>query len=76
LLTWLRILPDSAPHRSFHMMRTDAYDRFCTILEKRFTRQEIERLLGETGFENVRFSDSAPFWCAVATSASRPLHHG
>jgi ubiquinone/menaquinone biosynthesis C-methylase UbiE len=75
LLTWVRVLPDSAPlsfykDRSFYMMRTDAYDRFCTTLERRFTRQEIERLLGEAGFQNVTFSDSAPFWCAVAVRAS------
>ena len=28
--------------KSFYVMRTDAYDRFCTRLEKRFTRSEIE----------------------------------
>jgi ubiquinone/menaquinone biosynthesis C-methylase UbiE len=77
LLTWLRILPQSAPlsfykDRSFYMMRTDAYDRFCTILEKRFTKKEIEGMLVEAGFENVRFSDSAPFWCAVATREAGP----
>ena len=52
--------------RSFYTMRTDAYDRFCTSLEKRFTRIEIERLLGAAGFEQIDFSDQMPFWCAVA----------
>jgi ubiquinone/menaquinone biosynthesis C-methylase UbiE len=51
---------------SFYMMRTDAYDRFCTSLEKRFTRAEIEQMLREAGFDRIVFSDQVPFWCAVA----------
>jgi ubiquinone/menaquinone biosynthesis C-methylase UbiE len=52
-------------NRSFYVMRTDAYDRFCTSLEKRFTRKQIERMLSDAGFEEIRFSEQAPFWCAV-----------
>jgi ubiquinone/menaquinone biosynthesis C-methylase UbiE len=52
-------------NRSFYVMRTDAYDRFCTSLEKRFTRKQIEHLLGDAGFEEIRFSELVPFWCAV-----------
>ena len=51
--------------KSFYVMRTDAYDRFSTRLEKRFTRGEIEGMLKLAGFERVLFSDNAPFWCAV-----------
>ena len=51
--------------RDFYVMRTDAYDRFCTRLEQRFTRQQIERMLLGAGFEEIRFSDESPFWCAV-----------
>ncbi|MGB6967143.1 MAG: class I SAM-dependent methyltransferase, partial [Xanthobacteraceae bacterium] len=51
--------------KSFYVMRTDAYDRFCTRLEKRFTRSEIETMLTRAGFANIRFSDSEPLWCAV-----------
>jgi ubiquinone/menaquinone biosynthesis C-methylase UbiE len=51
--------------RSFYTMRTDAYDRFCTSLEKRFSRAEIQRMLEDAGFERVVFSDQVPFWCAV-----------
>lgn len=51
--------------KSFYVMRTDAYDRFCTRLEKRFTRQEIEAMLRRAGFVDIRFSDREPFWCAV-----------
>jgi ubiquinone/menaquinone biosynthesis C-methylase UbiE len=51
--------------RSFYVMRTDAYDRFCTSLEKRFTRRQIEQMLRDAGFDEIRFSEQVPFWCAV-----------
>jgi ubiquinone/menaquinone biosynthesis C-methylase UbiE len=52
-------------NRKFYVMRTDAYDRFCTRLEQRFTRQQIESMLIDAGFSEIRFSDEAPYWCAV-----------
>jgi ubiquinone/menaquinone biosynthesis C-methylase UbiE len=72
LLNAMGIMPRAAPlawykDRSFYVMRTDAYDRFCTILEQRFTKAQIEAMLREAGFENVIFSDREPCWCAVAT---------
>ena len=51
--------------KSFYVMRTDAYDRFCTRLEQRFTRTEIEAMLKRAGFTDIEFSDREPFWCAV-----------
>ncbi len=54
--------------KSFYVMRTDALDRFGTVLEKRFARDQIARLLKQTGFVNIRFSDSEPFWCVVAST--------
>lgn len=51
--------------RSFYTMRTDAYDRFCTSLEKRFSRAEIQRMLEDAGFARITFSEQVPFWCAV-----------
>ena len=51
--------------KSFYVMRTDAYDRFCTRLEKRFRRSEIERMLTRAGFKDITFSSKQPFWCAV-----------
>ncbi len=50
---------------SFYTMRTDARDRFGTPLEHRFTRQQIKKMMEGAGLVNVRFSDAAPFWCAV-----------
>ena len=51
--------------KSFYVMRTDAYDRFCTRLEKRFRRSEIERMLTRAGFKDITFSSKQPFWCVV-----------
>jgi SAM-dependent methyltransferase len=56
--------------KSFYVMRTDAYDRFCTRLEKRFTRLEIEQMLGHAGFTDICFSEREPFWCAVGIKAA------
>ena len=52
-------------HQKFYVMRTDAYDRFCTSLEQRFTRRQIEQMLSGAGFDHIRFSERAPYWCAV-----------
>jgi ubiquinone/menaquinone biosynthesis C-methylase UbiE len=61
-----RLLPLSwYADKSFYVMRTDAYDRFCTRLEKRFTRAQIDEMLRQAGFKQIRFSESPPYWCAV-----------
>jgi SAM-dependent methyltransferase len=56
---------ESYRHRKFYVMRTDAYDRFCTRLEQRFTREQIEQMLTSAGFDEIRFSNNVPYWCAV-----------
>jgi SAM-dependent methyltransferase len=56
--------------KSFYVMRTDAYDRFCTRLEKRFRRSEVEHMLTCAGFKDVVFSDRQPFWCAVGIKSA------
>ena len=52
-------------NHSFYTMRTDSRDRFGTPLEKRFTRKEITKMMTAAGLDDVRFSDFAPYWCAV-----------
>jgi len=52
--------------RTFYVMRTDALDRFGTRLEHRYTQSQIAAMLEAAGFKEVRFSDSPPYWCAVA----------
>lgn len=57
--------------KSFYVMRTDAYDRFCTRLEKRFVRAELERLMRDAGLEQIRFSETPPYWCAIGLAPAR-----
>ncbi|HET6866628.1 MAG TPA: class I SAM-dependent methyltransferase [Solirubrobacteraceae bacterium] len=56
-------------NRSLYTMRTDAYDRFGTRLEQRFTRREIAEMMSAAGLRDLRFSESPPFWCAVGYRA-------
>jgi len=56
--------------KSFYVMRTDAYDRFCTRLEKRFSKAQIEQMLAGAGFGSIVFSDSPPYWCAVGIKSA------
>ena len=42
-------------HASFATMRTDAFDRFATRLEKRFTRTEIAQLMTDAGLGDIAF---------------------
>jgi SAM-dependent methyltransferase len=53
-------------HASFATMRTDAFDRFGTRLEKRFTRAEIRDLMAGAGLEQISFREGPPYWCALA----------
>jgi hypothetical protein len=52
-------------------MRTDALDRFGTRLEQRFTRDEIKQMMHNAGLEDIRFSDSKPFWVAVGFKSGK-----
>ncbi len=51
--------------RSFYTMQTDAYDRFGTRLEQRFTRGEIEGLMCAAGLSAIEFRNASPYWCAI-----------
>lgn len=55
--------------RSFYVMRTDALDRLGTRLEHRYSRNEIRAMMERAGLKNIRFSENAPYWCAVGTKA-------
>lgn len=68
----LNQLPSNWPlayyrNKEFYVMRTDALDRFGTRLEQRFNRQQIVEMLERAGFNNISFSEHAPYWCAIAT---------
>ena len=51
--------------KSFYTMRTDALDHFGTRLENRFTQKEIKEMLEDAGLIDIKFSDIAPYWCAI-----------
>ncbi len=53
-------------NKSFYFMATDSLDRFGTKLEKRFTKKEIEKMLLNAGFVNIKFSENTPYWVALA----------
>lgn len=70
LLDWAGWLPAVWPlsyyrDRSFYVMRTDSLDRFGTRLEHRFNRNEIADMMTRAGLTNIRFSEKAPYWCAI-----------
>ena len=52
-------------HHTFFTMRTDSRDRFGTPLEQRFTRTQIEEMMQSEGLTDIKFSESAPYWCVV-----------
>jgi SAM-dependent methyltransferase len=56
--------------RSFYTMRTDAFDRFSTRLEQRFTAAEIRSMMAAAGLVDVVLSDGPPYWCAVGRRAA------
>lgn len=58
-------------NHSFYTMRTDARDRFGTPLERRFTKRQIKEMMESAGLVNIRFSDTAPFWCAVGVKCDK-----
>ncbi len=52
---------------NFYVMRNDAYDRFGTSLEQRFTKKEISEMVDKAGFDvdSLKFSEAEPFWTFV-----------
>ena len=58
-LSWYRSEP-------FYILSTDTLDRFGTRLEQRFTKDEISKMLIDSGFERIEFSDREPFWTVIS----------
>ena len=56
---------------SFYTMRTDARDRFGTPLEKRFTKDQIKKMMIEANLIDIKFSDIEPFWCSLGYKKSK-----
>ncbi|MDA9331879.1 SAM-dependent methyltransferase, partial [bacterium] len=58
-------LLSSYKNTSFYTVRTDFRDSFSIPLEQLFAKNEITTLMHDAGVENIRFSNSSPFRCAV-----------
>ncbi len=54
---------------SFYSMRTNALDRFGTRVEKRFTARQIRAMMERAHLEDITFSQTLPYWCAVGTKS-------
>jgi hypothetical protein len=54
---------------SFYSMRTNALDRFGTRVEKRFTARQIRTMMERAHLEDITFSQTLPYWCAVGTKS-------
>ena len=70
LLVILSVNPGLIPlaeyrDKSFYTMRTDAFDRFATRLENRFSLDEIKSMMTQSGLERIVYRDSPPFWCVL-----------
>ena len=78
LMDFLKINIESVPlsyyrNHSFYTMRTDSRDRFGTPLEKRFSKNEIKRMMLDSGLTNIKFSTNQPFWCAIGFKSVNKL---
>jgi hypothetical protein len=58
---------------SLSFMAGDAFDRFATPIEKRYSRAAIADWHARYGRE-ARFSERAPFWVSLATRPSDRAH--
>ena len=57
---------------TYYVMRNDAFDRFGTSLEQRFTKAQITEMVRGAGFDlsTLQFSDVEPYW---TFSVQKPL---
>lgn len=69
LLKKIGINPHNVPlhhyqDMTYYVMRNDAFDRFGTSLEQRFTKAQITQMVSGAGFDvsTLHFSDAEPFW--------------
>ncbi len=58
---------------SLYTMRTDALDRFGTRLEQRFSRKQIREMMEKVGLQDIQFSTTEPYWCAVGRRKSEEI---
>ena len=47
---------------SFYTLRSDSLDRFGTIIEKRYTKDDIIKICNKFGIKNLVFNKNQPYW--------------
>ena len=52
-------------NKTFYMMKTDSLDRFGTLIEKRYSKKDIRKMLQKANFDNITFSTSEPYWTVL-----------
>ena len=52
-------------NKSFFVIRNDALDKFGTRLEQRFSKKQVEEMMGNCGLENIVISPLSPFYHAI-----------
>ena len=52
-------------NKSFFIIRNDALDKFGTRLEQRFSRKQVETMMGNCGLVDIVISPIAPFYHSV-----------
>ncbi len=51
--------------KSLYIMRNDSLDRFGTKLEKRYSKNDIKKLMEDAGLQNITFNSGSPFWVSL-----------
>ncbi len=52
-------------NKSVKILKNDSMDRFGTIIEKRFSKKQIIKMMKKVGLNNITFSDTQPFYCVI-----------
>ena len=52
-------------NKSLSVLKNDSLDRFGTIIEKRYSKKEVENMMKNSGLHKIKFSDSQPYWCVI-----------
>ncbi len=50
---------------SFYVMRTDSRDRFGTPFERRYSKNDIYKMMKDSELEKIQFKNSVPFWTVI-----------
>ncbi len=52
-------------HQSFFVIRNDSLDRFGTKLEQRFSKEQVIKMMENSGLENIVVSPHSPYYHAI-----------